>query len=164
MSPGLAAMASPSSAPSYIARLAPSPANGDIRCAASPSSVTPVTRSHLCSTGSALIVRGTGSVSPSVISAVSRQLALASMHLQHTGLGGRQRDAVLDHNAIPPQPRRPQDIPGNELRGGTPYFGRQWISTGKGIFYSLGNNFWEKWPFSTGKGITTLTKAVSGHT
>jgi hypothetical protein len=41
-----------------------------------------------------------------------RQLALASIHLQHTGLGGRPRDAVLDHNAVPPQPRRSQDIPG----------------------------------------------------
>ena len=40
MSPGGAAMASPSSAPSYIARLAPSPAGGDIRCAASPITVT----------------------------------------------------------------------------------------------------------------------------
>ena len=46
MSPGLAAMAFPSSAPSNIARLAPSP-DGTIRCAASPSSVTPGTRSHL---------------------------------------------------------------------------------------------------------------------
>jgi hypothetical protein len=53
-------MAFPSSAPSYIARLAPSPANGDIRCAASPSSVTPGTRSHLCSTGSAWIGRKHG--------------------------------------------------------------------------------------------------------
>jgi hypothetical protein len=33
------------SAPSIMARLAPSPANGDMRCAASPSSVTPGTRS-----------------------------------------------------------------------------------------------------------------------
>ena len=39
MSTGLAAMALPSSALSYIARLAPSPANGDIRCAASPITV-----------------------------------------------------------------------------------------------------------------------------
>ena len=57
--PGLAAMAFASSAPSYMARLAPSPANGDIRCAASPSRVTPGTRSHLCSIGRAWIGRGT---------------------------------------------------------------------------------------------------------
>src|ERR1700722_9703683 len=52
MSSGLAAIAFPSSAPSNIARLAPSP-DGIIRCAASPSNVTPGTRAHLCSTGSA---------------------------------------------------------------------------------------------------------------
>jgi len=55
---GLAAMAFPSSAPSNVARLTPSPGDA-IRCAASPSSGTPRTRSHLCSLGSAWIGRGT---------------------------------------------------------------------------------------------------------
>jgi hypothetical protein len=40
-----------------------------------------------------------------------RQLAIASIDLQHPGLGGRPRYAVLDHNAVPPHPGRPQDIP-----------------------------------------------------
>jgi UDP-N-acetylmuramoyl-tripeptide--D-alanyl-D-alanine ligase len=51
MSPGCAAIACPSSAPSNIARFAPSPAGG-IRCAASPRRVTPGARSHRCPSGS----------------------------------------------------------------------------------------------------------------
>ena len=70
MSSGCAAMALPSSAPSYMARLAPSPFGG-ARWAASPSRVTPGTRSHRCPIGRAWRGRRTGAVSPSVISAVS---------------------------------------------------------------------------------------------
>ena len=61
MSSGLAMIDRPSSAPSYMARLAPSPANGDMRCAASPTKVRPACRGHSCPTGSAWIGRSIGS-------------------------------------------------------------------------------------------------------
>ena len=53
-----------------MARFAPSP-DGGMRCAASPSSVTPGTRPHWWAIGSELIGRRVGVVSASVISAVS---------------------------------------------------------------------------------------------
>jgi len=71
VSPGWAAMALASSEPSNMARLAPSPANGDIRWGASPRMVTPATQSHRGLTGRALTARRTEVVSLSVMSAVS---------------------------------------------------------------------------------------------
>src|ERR1700761_6761640 len=50
-----------------MARLAPSPANGDMTWAASPSRVTPGTRGHECPGGSALTRRAVSGVSASVI-------------------------------------------------------------------------------------------------
>src|SRR5882757_3546589 len=79
-SSGCAAMALPSSAPSYMARLAPSPFGAE-RWAASPSRVTPGTRSQRCPMGRALRVRRTGAVSPSVISAVSSDSAAATARI-----------------------------------------------------------------------------------
>lgn len=55
----------------FKVRVAPTPANGDIRCAASPSRVTPHTRSQRCSIGSAWMRRTTGSVSLPETSAVN---------------------------------------------------------------------------------------------
>lgn len=59
MSSGWAAIALPGSAPSNIARFAPSP-DGGIRCAASPRSVTPGTRSRRWPSGRVWIMRATG--------------------------------------------------------------------------------------------------------
>ena len=63
--------AKPSSAPSRMARLAPSPENGDIRWAASPTSVTPGTRFHRWSIGKAWMGRTMGGVSLSATKARS---------------------------------------------------------------------------------------------
>src|SRR6202789_3682797 len=52
------AMANASSVASSMARLAPSPAYGDITCAASPSNVTPGERAQQCPIGKAKINRG----------------------------------------------------------------------------------------------------------
>ena len=71
-SPGWAPMVFLSSAPSNIARSAPSRRRHQVRCIAEQQ---PTPRSHLCSTGSA-IGRSTGSVSPPVMSAVYRSPAV----------------------------------------------------------------------------------------
>jgi hypothetical protein len=52
-----------------MARFAPSPAKGDIRGAASPSSVTPGVRGQLCPSGNIQIDRGTKS--PSLLASTS---------------------------------------------------------------------------------------------
>ena len=80
--------ARPSSAPSSMARFAPSPANGDIRWAASPSRVTPGTRSQRCPIGSALMRRGATSGRRRRRSAPRSSGVPAGELLEQHGLGG----------------------------------------------------------------------------
>src|SRR5882757_3546587 len=110
-SSGCAAMALPSSAPSYMARLAPSPFGAE-RWAASPSRVTPGTRSQRCPMGRALRVRRTGAVSPSVTSPVSsgaqpsnsaaiRAVAAAESELTALITDGETAPVLRTLNALP---------------------------------------------------------------